>query len=210
MTMPTPEEITRVLAIMASELAWLAIAWHVVIAGALAAILRGWRPSSRIASILMTAPIMSVALASIAYGNVFNALSFGLLAFVLAVLAGGLTQRQIERGPTWSLFVGGAVMAFGLGYPHFVEGSWVRVIAAAPVGVVPCPTLAFVAGAVIVAGGFASRAIPLLLVIWVGFYSWFGVRQLGVTLDLGLGVALLGLVAVFVRNDATVHQTARA
>jgi hypothetical protein len=208
--MPTTESITRVLAAMANDLAWLAVAWHVVILGALVAILCGWRPASRVACILLTSPIMSVALASIAYGNLFNAISFGLLAFVLAVLGEGLPQRHVERGPMWSVLVGCALMTFGLAYPHFVEGSWIRVMAAAPLGVVPCPTLAFVAGAVIVAAGFASRAIPLLFMIWVGFYSWFGVRHLGVTLDLGLGVALLALIAVFVRNDMGVRAEAHA
>ena len=116
----------------------------------------------------------------------------------------------LERGPAWSVLTGAAVMVFGLAYPHFVTGSWLRILAAAPIGIVPCPTLAFVAGAVILAGGFASRAIPLVLVLWVGFYAWFGVRQLGVTLDLGLVAALLGLIAVFVRNDASAHHTARA
>ena len=206
--MPTAQAITQVLATAANELAWVAMAWHVVILGALIAIVRGWRPSSRVACILLTAPIMSVAVASIAYGNVFNAISFGLLAFMLAVVGERLPQPHVERGPTWAVVAGCALLVFGLAYPHFVVGSWVRAIAAAPVGVVPCPTLAFVAGAVIVAGGFGSRVVPLILALWVGFYSWFGVRQLGVTLDLGLGMALVGLVAVFVRNDTAAHEIA--
>lgn len=207
--MPTADAITRVLATMANELAWLAMAWHVAILGAVVAIVGGWRPSSRVACILLTAPIMSVAVASVAYGNWFNAISFGLLAFVLAVAGERLPEPKIERGPAWAVAAGCASIVFGLAYPHFVEGSWIRAVAAAPVGVVPCPTLAFVAGAVIAAGRFRSRAIPLLLVLWVGFYSWFGVRQLGVTLDVGLGAALLGLVAVFVHNDARIAHELR-
>lgn len=203
--MPTAEAITRVLAAMGTELAWLAIAWHVAIALASIALLRGWRPSPRISCVLLSAPIMSVAVASFVYGNVFNAISFGLLAFVLAVLGEGLTHRHLERGPAWSMWTGIALIAFGLLYPHFVEGPWPRVLAAAPVGVVPCPTIAFVAGAVILAGGFGSRVIPSVLAVWVAFYAWFGISQLGVTLDLGLLVALLGLVAVFVRNCANTN-----
>lgn len=194
--MPTADAITSLLAMMATELAWLAIAWHVVAAGAAIALVRGWRPSPRVACILLTAPIMSVAVASFAYGNLFNAISFAVLAVVLAVLGDGLTQPRVVRGPAWTAWLGVASIAFGLVYPHFVAGSWLRAFAAAPVGVVPCPTIAVVAGAVILAGGFGSRAIPAVLATWVAFYAWFGIGKLGVMLDVGLLVALLGLVAV--------------
>lgn len=205
--MPAAEDITRLLATMANELALVAIAWHVVIAGALIAIVRGWRPSSRVACILLTAPIMSVGLASLAYGNLFNAISFGLLACLLAVLGKGLTQQHVGRGPAWSMWTGIALIVFGLVYPHFVDGPWYRILAAAPIGVVPCPTLAFVCGAVMLADGFASRAIPVVLAVWVAFYARIGILELGVTLDFGLAVALLGLVAVLVHNEAPRRQT---
>lgn len=194
--MPTPEAITRLLATMAHELAWLAIGWHVAILGALAALVLGRRPSRRTACVLLAAPLASVALASVAYGNAFNAISFSALALLLAVVGGGLADARASRGPTWTVVAGWAAMAFGLAYPHFVEGSWVRVLAAAPLGVVPCPTLAFVAGATIVAGGFGSLVVPAALALWVAFYAWFGVARLGVTLDLGLAVAFLGLLGV--------------
>ncbi|HET9992288.1 MAG TPA: hypothetical protein VFQ65_27340 [Kofleriaceae bacterium] len=195
---------------MANELALVAIAWHVVIALALVVMLRGWRPSARVTCVVLTAPILSVGLASLAYGNAFNAISFMLLALVLAVLGDGLMAPHGGRGPSWTTWAGVAAMAFGLVYPHFVDGPWYRVLAAAPLGVVPCPTLSFVGGAVIVAGGFGSRAIPLVLAVWVAFYALFGIVQLGVTLDVGLLVAMVGLVAVLVHNAALarrVHTT---
>lgn len=194
--MPTPEAITRLLATMAHELAWLAIAWHVAILGALAALLAGWRPSRRTACILLAAPVLSVALTSIAYGNAFNAISFAILAVVLTVVGGGLADTRAQPGPRWTLVAGCAAIAFGLAYPHFVEGSWIRVVAAAPLGVVPCPTLALVAGGAIVAGGLGSRAVPAVLALWIAFYAWFGVARLGVTLDLGLAVPFFGLLGV--------------
>ena len=199
--MPTADAITRMLGTTANELAWLAIAWHVAVVGALLALLLGWRPSKRVACILLTAPIVSVAAASFSYGNLFNAISFGVLALVMAVIGEALPHTGVERAPAWRVVVGGSLMVFGAIYPHFVEGSWFHVLIAAPIGVVPCPTLAFVAGVAIIAGGFGSRAIPLLLLVWVGFYAWFGVLHLGVTLDLGLGVALLAL-AVTARSAA--------
>lgn len=130
------------------------------------------------------------------YGNAFNAISFAILAIALAVVAGRADNSRVARGPAWTLMVGGAAIGFGLVYPHFVEGSWVRVLAAAPVGIVPCPTLAMVAGIAIIAGGFGSRVVPAVLALWVAFYAWFGVVRLGVTLDVGLGVAFLGLLGV--------------
>ena len=206
--MPTPEQITRLLATMASALAPLAIAWHVAIAAALIAVARGWRPSPRFACILLVAPLISVAFASFVYGNAFNASSFLLLALLVAVLGEGLTHSRVERGPSWSTWLGIAAMTFGLVYPHFVDGPWYRVLAAAPIGVVPCPTLAFVAGAALLAGGFASRAIPALLAVWVAFYAWFGIVQLGVLLDVGLLGALFGLVATLVHNRQVKWRTA--
>lgn len=204
--MPAAEVITGTLATMANQLALVAIAWHLVIAAALIAVLRGWRPSARVTCIVLTAPILSVGLASLAYGNTFNAISFMLLALVLAVLGDGLTALHVARGPSWSTWLGVAAMAFGIVYPHFVDGPWYRALAVAPLGVVPCPTLSFVAGAVIVAGGFGSRAIPLVLAVWVAFYALFGIVQLGVTLDVGLLVAMVGLVAVLVHNAALARR----
>jgi len=192
--MPSSSEILELLATMTHELAWVAIAWHVAIAAIALALLAGWRPSPRTGALLLVAPAVSVALAALAYGNPFNALAFGGLAVALALASG--TAREISVVRPWAAALGGALIAFGWGYPHFVAGPWYRMIYAAPVGIVPCPTLAVLAGFVLIAGGFRSRAITAVLAVWTAFYAAFGMFRLGVVLDAGLGVAMVGLVAV--------------
>ena len=192
--MPTSTALLDALTKMASDLAPLAIIWHFAIAAAALAALAGWRPSERIAGTLLSAPVLSVALVSFAYGNAFNAISFGGLALALAILGDGRMEPHVHHGPPWTEWLGAALIGYGLVYPHF--GPWW----ASPIGVVPCPTLAVVTGAMLVLGGLRSRAIPVLLASWTLFYAGFGIVQLGVWLDVGLLAATAGACALAVFN----------
>lgn len=198
--MASSAELLRVLTVMANELAWLAIGWHLVLAVLLVAVLTGWRPSARIGALMMVGPALSVAVAALAYGNPFNAASFALLALALAAISGHLRRNPLRLGPRWAGVLGLGLIAYGWGYPHFLAGSWVHALYAAPVGIVPCPTLAILAGVALVAEGLGSRAVPAVLAAWTAFYAGFGIVRLGVTLDAGLLVAAVGLVALTVHN----------
>lgn len=200
--MPASTEILEQLAAMSTALAPLAAAWHVGILAVVAAILAGWRPTPLVFATLLLAPLaLSVGSLALAFGNNFNGVSFGLLALLLFASGSRLSDAvPVARGPTWSTVLGVALILFGVAYPHFVDGPWYVVLATAPIGVVPCPTLALLAGATLVGGGMGSRVLPAILAIWCAFYAAFGIVRLGVGIDVGLVVAAAGLIAVDLRR----------
>jgi hypothetical protein len=67
---------------------------------------------------------------------------------------------------------------------------------AAPVGLVPCPTLSIVIGFTLLVGGFNSRKWMLILAIVGLFYGIIGYFRLGVKLDIGLIVGALTVALV--------------
>ena len=206
--MPASTQIHEQLAAMSTAFAPLAAAWHVAILAVVAAILAGWRPSKMVFATLLLAPLtLSVGSLAIAFGNDFNGVSFALLTLALFVIGSRFSDDvAVVRGPVWSSVLGVALILFGVGYPHFVDGPWYAALATAPVGVVPCPTLAVLAGATLVGGGLGSRALPVVLALWCGCYAAFGILRLGVTVDVGLLVALVGLIAIELRRDDPSHR----
>lgn len=208
--MPPPLEIVRLLGVMSRELAWLAVGWHVVLFAVVAGSLAGARPSIRAIAILLVAQASSVAVAALAYANPFNALSFVILAVALAISYIRLPSGRASLGPPWAVLLGSAVLLYGACYPHFVVGPWYLCIVAAPVGVVPCPTLAVVGGATLVVGAFGARAVPALLAVWSAFYALFGIFHLDVVLDAGLLASSVGLVALAIQNARATRTPERS
>ena len=198
--MPSSAELLRSVFTIANALVPVAIAWHIAIAVALVAIVAGWRPSVRVALVLVAAPALSVSICSFAYGNPFNGISLAVLAALFAAFARATRAGEIARHARWSAWLGAALIAFGIVYPHFVTGSWLRYVYAAPVGVLPCPTLSLIAGFTLLAGGFRGRAVSAVLAAWTAFYAVFGITRLGVTIDAALVAATVGLLAVSVRG----------
>ena len=186
--MPSPPILIARLAEAAGAYTWLAIAWHVVLVAAVVAVIAGWRPARDHGARWLALPAASVAAVAAATGNPFNAISFIALALLLVVLA---PRPMPTHRPRWMRVLAIALVAFGALYPHFVPGSLARVLYAAPLGVLPCPTLAVLAGAALLAG---SRAQALALACWTACYAAIGVLWLGVALDLGLDAAAFGLV----------------
>jgi hypothetical protein len=195
--MPTAPEILAGLTAIARNWFALAVLWHVVLAVALAAIATGWRPARRRASLLIALLPASAAIAAIAHGNPFNGVVLSATSAVLAILAARDPAEPAGGAPRWSAWAGLAMIAFGWVYPHFLDGHALVYLYAAPVGLVPCPTLSVAIGFALVAGP-ANRASGLTLAGIGGFYALFGAARLGVTLDLGLllGAALLATAAL--------------
>lgn len=198
--MPTSSTILEQLAAATNQLTWLAIAWHIAILAIAVVLGQGWRSARRQAALLLVTPALSVGVVATVYGAWFNAVSFGVLALVLLLMTGALEQRWRVRGPLWSKYLGIAMIAYGFCYPHFVDGAWYRSLYAAPVGVVPCPTLAVIIGFTLLSRGSRSRAIPTALAAWAAFYALFGIVILGVVLDLGLLVGAIGVAVLAVKN----------
>lgn len=194
--MPTPEQILQGLTALSNDWRGVAVAWHVAVAAFVAALVAGWRPSSRLAGTLLALPVASVSVMGLVGGNPFNSGVFAVLTIVLVVAAGSLPRRPVSVGTIWQIAVGSALFAFGFTYPHFVSAtSWTTYLYAAPAGLIPCPTLSVVGGLALVLGGLESRPWSLALATAALVYGFVGVFRLGVTIDIAL---LAGAVALAV------------
>jgi hypothetical protein len=182
--MPTPDQILIGLTSIANEWRSVAVGWHAALALSLLAALQGWHPSTRAAAYLLTLPFLSVGAASFASGNLFNGAVFAVLTGILISVASYLPNELIRIGPPRQVLAGALLVAFGAGYPHFLEtDTWTMYLYAAPLGLLPCPTLATAIGFSLALGLFQSRHWAFTLAAAGLAYGTMGVFVLGVTLD---------------------------
>jgi sulfite exporter TauE/SafE len=206
--MPSPAEILSGLERPANAAYPYAIVWHVAVGCVLLLLVLGWRPTPRIAGLLSTVPLMSVSALTWVYGNPFNAIVFAFASIVLVVLAlRAPAAARTARHETWSAVLGGSLVAFAWTYPHFLTGQpWYAYLYAAPMGLIPCPTLALIVGVSLVGNGPAGRTWTAALAAIATFYGLFGVLRLGVIIDL---VLLVGALGLFAQDYVSVHSGAR-
>jgi len=195
--MPSPQEIVEGLTQVARGWAPLAVVWHVVVGVAVVLLARGRVPTRRTAGVMLAAPLVSVGVLAAVHGNPFNAIVLGAGAVALAVLGARLPVARVVRvRGVWRVAAVGMI-GFGWAYPHFLEGGspWVYLVAA-PVGLVPCPTLSVVIGLALLGQGLGARAWSTVLAVLGLFYGVFGALRLGVAID---GVLVLGALALLAR-----------
>jgi hypothetical protein len=192
--MPRAADILDGLSVIAGQATSVAVAWHILIGTALLALLSGWRPSQHTARLLIGMPLASVAAVAIVFANPFNGLVFTASALVMTALAMRGDRRPVYLGSAWTCAIGLVMLAFGWVYPHFLNGPTIAYLYAAPVGLVPCPTLAVASGFALLGNGLGSRAWALNLAAVAFFYGLFGVLRLGVFLDIPLAVGAIALV----------------
>jgi hypothetical protein len=197
--MPNSEQILNGLSAIANQWQILAIAWHIYFAVLAGGLVLGFRPSKRVAAILLALPLLSVSILAWLAANPFNGLLFLLTSVALLMIAIRLPQEQIEIAPLWLTTAGIFLSLFGWLYPHFLESaSFLPYLYAAPTGLIPCPTLSIVTGLSLMVGGLQSRAWSVVLGGMGLFYALFGAMRLGVTIDLILLLgALLTLLIAF-------------
>lgn len=194
--MPPSAAILESLAIVSNEWRWLAIAWH---AAVIATVIGTWRrpPIVRAVATLTIAPVISVGAVAWWSGNPFTGGLFACLAVLMAVIALRLPVIAIVAGSHAMVAAGVVLMIFGLVYPHFLRAeSWVEYLYAAPFGLVPCPTLAVLAGVSLLAGSFGSRAWAATIAGAALIYGVIGVAVLGVWID---AVLIAGGVVLAIR-----------
>ena len=198
--MPPAPEITAGLEAIANEWRAAAILWHLAVAAALLAVVAGWRPTRAVAGALLALPLASVSAFAWVFGNPFNGVVFAAGAFALAAIARRLPGRAPRIGPPWLVAIGVVLAAFGWGYPHFLRtGSRAAYLYAAPLGLIPCPTLSLVTGIALVVRGLDSRAWSLVLAATGLFYGLVGWLRLGVSIDV---VLLVGALVLAVASAA--------
>lgn len=208
--MPEPDSVLAGLTAIARE-AWpVAAAWHLIIAAVGVAVALGWRPSRRAAGALFAIPLLSVAGFAAGYGNPFNSTVFALGALGLLGLAARLPRDPARRAPLLFSILGAGLLAFGWLYPHFLgDRSPVAYLYAAPMGLLPCPTLSAVIGLALLADGLRARGWSSLLAALGLFYGLFGALRLGVWIDLALtGGAIVLLARVWIPGRRTAKSSA--
>jgi hypothetical protein len=200
---PRSREIESSLTHIANDLVAVAILWHVVLVGVSVLIIAGFRPDRREAAGASCVPLWSVALVAWCYENPFNASLVGALAAVLTVATFFVPAASIVLPPRWAVLVGCASIAFAWVYPHFLAGSRPAIVylVAAPLGLLPCPTLAFAVGVALVTGLPAGRGPSLALGVVGVFYALFGALKLGVVVDFGLLASAGALLLLALRHN---------
>jgi hypothetical protein len=206
--MPSSDAILFGAAAVANQWRTVAIAWHAAFALAVLAVLVGWHPSIRVAAYLLALPFLSVSAAAAVSGNPFNGAVFAGLFVLLVALATRLSDEPVCFGAAGLIIPGASLIAFGLGYPHFLETEHAMTYAyAAPVGLLPCPTLSAVLGITLTLRLLGARLWALSLAAAGVVYGATGVLLLDVKLD----YVLLGgaLVVVAASHALTVSKADR-
>jgi hypothetical protein len=207
MRMPTADEILSGLTKISNQALVVAVAWHVVLMAAVLALALGWRPALRTARILLVLPLVSVAALGFAFGNPFNGTVFAAAAVALGLLALRASGAAAPRGGRLTSGIGIAMITFGWLYPHFLDAHPLVYLYAAPVGLVPCPTLALAIGFALFGGTLGARAWSVVLAAFGLFYGLFGVVRLGVYLDLGLVFGAATLIVVAAPSRASIEPS---
>ncbi len=196
--MPSSTEILEGLAAIANAWRGLAIAWHAAVAAFLLGLLAGWRPSQRAVGVLLLLPSVSVSALAWASGNPFNGAAFAALTLVWGGLAMRLPTERVRVSSRVCMLPGLVLLAFGSVYPHFLHsGSWLSYLYAAPLGLLPCPTLSAMTGVALIVKPSDSRWWWRLLSAAGILYGLVGVFRLGVGIDVVLlaGALWAGITA---------------
>jgi hypothetical protein len=200
--MPSPQTILDGLTALANEWIGLAIVWHLLLGGLLVMLAGGFRPSLRTFAMFIALPLVSVSALAWLAGNPFNGGVFAALSAALTATAMRLPNRPIAISGTVQLMAAALSIGFGWVYPHFLSGeAALPYLYAAPLGLIPCPTLSVLVGLTLLVDLAESRPWALTVVASALVYSLIGMFRLGVALDAGL---LLG--AVWLGVSALIHR----
>ena len=197
--MPKPQEILNGLQSIVTNYSRYAILWHMVFYFLIIALILKWTPSNRLMGVLISLPLLSVAIFAWLTGNPFNGMLFAIAFAAILILGFKCTGNPISTSTLTFLIVGIIMVTFGLVYPHFLEtGSIVKYLYASPAGLIPCPTLSVLIGLLLIFNGFGSTYLTLSLIVLGLFYGLFGVFRLGVHLDLFLLCGTLALIGKYI------------
>jgi hypothetical protein len=193
---PSAEAILAGLTTIANEWWTVAVFWHAYVAVLLLAIAMGWALFDRRLGTLLALPLLSVSALAWASHNPFNGALCATLSLVLLTIARRLGDARVTIASWPSVLAGGALVAFGWTYPHFLETKpWSLYVIAAPLGLLPCPTLSALSGLTLIVSGFRSTAWNVTLAGAALLYGAIGVFHLAVTMDIALFAGATALVA---------------
>ncbi len=180
---PTSSEILQSLERISNDLLLLSVLYHLLIFGFTIALFNGWRPSNKVFGSVLALPLLSVSVISLWYENPFNGLML-LASFTLLVLFLIQTEtKKIELSKRWLLVPAIIMLIFGWMYPHFVHHTVYTYFVAAPIGLIPCPTLSLIIGFSLLFNGLDSKKWSFPLSLIGLFYGILGVFVLDVLID---------------------------
>src|SRR5687767_6437335 len=123
--MPASADVLGGLTRIANDWRALAAAWHVLLAALLFGLVAGWRPSRRLAGLLLAVPLVSVSALAWASGNPFNGAVFLALAIAFGGMALRLQPGTVRVSSPVLLVPGLLLTACAWVYPHFLQtSSW--------------------------------------------------------------------------------------
>jgi len=185
--MPSPFEILNTLALAANKFMTISIIWHLIVLIFIIALISGKKFNTKHISAGLSIFLLSVGIIAVLVSNPFNGIMFALAALVFGIMT--LKFKPEPIGLQWDFIsVSGLILLiFGFIYPHFLDGdSYFQYLYAAPMGVIPCPTLSAFIGISLMLHGFGSKKWMLVAALFGLFYGIFGVLRLKVYLDIPL------------------------
>ena len=203
----TSDTILASAAAIAAEWRWLAVVWHAVFALLLGASLVFRIRNRRAIAMAAALPFTTVAALAWWSGNPFNGTVFTVVAIALMAIAARLPAAPIPIGTPWAVWAGACCGAFAWSYPHFLSGRWTQYFYAAPLGLLPCPTLALCVGVSLITKSFGSLRWAIIVFAAALTYGVIGVFVLGVTIDWAL---IAGAVMLAWSAWAPVQQRGRS
>ncbi len=210
--MPTVDQILNGLRESANTWKAVSVFWHVFFGVAVIVLPAGIRPSKRVAGVLLGLPLLSVSTIAWLSSNPFNGLIFAVVGIVFLFVSARLQPGRVRIAPALFLTPGVLMFVFGWVYPHFLNVSgYFPYLYAAPLGLIPCPTLSIVIGSLLILDGLNSRALCILLGGAGLFYGVTGVVQLHVALDWALlfGAAVILVLAFTKQGPSAQSNSAR-
>lgn len=208
--MPSPGTILANAIAIATAWQHIALVWHFVFAVAFVALTIGWQPPTRWLALALAAPFVSVSILAWTTANPFNGTVAAVFAVLLAALSPRFSNVRFEPASRRFAWPGIALVAVGWSYPHFLyTDSWTAYAYAAPLGLLPCPTLITAIGLTLIFDLTRVRAWGVLLTLAGLMYGAIGVLHLGVVLDYSL-LAGAGALGLALRREPLVWRSVRA
>jgi len=196
-TIPDSQSILHSLQSITNNYNWIAILWHALALIFFILLIFKDLATNRMTGILISLPLISVAVLAWITGNPFNGFVFSVLGILTFIFGLSAPDTTVQTSRLIFLILGVLMIIFGWIYPHFLEiGSRFKYLYKSPLGLIPCPTLSFVIGITLVFGGLNSQALVLTLLVGGFFYGLFEIFRLGVVLD---SILLLGTVTLLVQ-----------
>ena len=201
--MPSSEFILAGLTSLSNDWQLIAIGFHLYFVILIIVTIAGVTLSRKIAGFLLAVPPLSVSILAWSGMNLFNGFVFAIITILLVIYSMCLPMDRIYFSSTGFMIIGIIMLAFGWVYPHFLNTrSFIPYLYAAPLGIVPCPTLCAIIGCTLIIGGLGSRSWSIVLGTAGIFYGIFGTLRLGVALDWVLvagAITLVGYALFFLK-----------